>query len=150
MPHSGSSTFIFPPLSPQQGSQPNLSAQSVQAGQPHPGGVFLEHCRQTEPLSSRVLWGTEELSCSPTASLGSCREPLTPSQVSSPLCSPGHGCGLNPSHQTPARGRADAAQPSPPRDAFTAAKPLSRAGFGVSRLPAPPAVPGSGGPRFLV
>lgn len=129
-------------LSPQQGSQPNFPAWLVQAGQPHPGGVFLGQCRQTEPHSSRVLWGTEELSCSPTASLGSCRELLTPSQVSSPPSSPGQGCGLNPSHQTPAWGKADAAQPSSPspsRDGFTATKPLSRAGFGVSRLPAPPA-----------
>lgn len=90
------------------------------------------------------FWGTEELSCSTADSLGSSREPLTPSQVSSPPSSTGHshGCGRNPSDQTLVRGRADTAQPgplSPSKDAFPAAKPCSRPRFGVSSLPAPPA-----------
>lgn len=149
MPHNGAARFssLLFPLSkiPNPTSQPSFCRRGSPIPLPLAAlGYFWGTAARLSHSAPRCFWGTEELSCSTTDSLGSSREPLTHSQVSPPPGSTGHGrgCGLNPSDQTPARGRADAAQPGPlgpSRDAFTAAKSLSRPRFGVSSLPAPPA-----------
>lgn len=146
----------------QQDFQPNFPAWLARAGQPHPGAA------RQPPAATRYFGGRGELGCSAADGLsrsapgGSAREPLAHSQVSAPPRQRRRRMRMVDSTQAnkperrvpePGQGRCEAAGLARLlRGCFRSCKNSLRVQVGCLQPPCSSggAVPGNGGPRFLV